>query len=219
MIKEFEGKSEQEAIDLAVSELNLDREEFDVEIIDNGKKGIFRKGSVKIRVHVTEEFEDVEQGGRYEPDGEVEEKTIVFLKTLIEKMGFPGEVTISRREENKVVFDIESNFGGIIIGKKGKNLDALQILVNVYMGTIGGEARAIVDSESYRARREESLRRLARKTAEQVRRNHGSRLLEPMNPFERRLIHTTVNEMDDISTISEGEGLYKQVRVIYREPS
>ena len=73
-----------------------------------------------------------------------------------------------------------------------------------------------MDAENYRVRREENLVRMAEKVAEQVRRNGGSRLLEPMNPFERRLIHTTLNGLDGIETKSEGEGLYKQVRVYYR---
>ncbi|HOX32904.1 MAG TPA: R3H domain-containing nucleic acid-binding protein, partial [Spirochaetales bacterium] len=105
----------------------------------------------------------------------------------------------------------------IIIGKKGKNLDALQLLVNVYAGRLGREdTRVILDSENYRIRREESLVRLAYETAEQVRRNRQSVLLEPMNPFERRIIHTTLNDIVDIETKSEGEGLYKQVRVSFR---
>ena len=73
-----------------------------------------------------------------------------------------------------------------------------------------------MDIENYRIRREESLVRLAYTTADKVRMNRGSLLLEPMNPFERRLIHTTLNEIGDVETKSEGEGLYKQVRVFYK---
>jgi len=70
--------------------------------------------------------------------------------------------------------------------------------------------------ENYRSRREQNLIRMARKIGEQVRRTKGSRLLEPMNPFERRLIHTALNDFEDVDTKSEGEGLYKQVRIYYR---
>jgi spoIIIJ-associated protein len=98
----------------------------------------------------------------------------------------------------------------------GKNLDALQVLVNVYAGNLAdGPIRVVVDSENYRNRREDHLVRLAMKTAQQVRRSRTSRLLEPMNPFERRLIHTALSDMDDIHTESEGDGLIKQVRVSY----
>ena len=100
---------------------------------------------------------------------------------------------------------------------KGKNLDALQLLLNVYAGKLGHEStRVILDTENYRIRREESLVRLAYTTADKVRSSKNSILLEPMNPFERRLIHTTLNDIPDIETKSEGDGLYKQVRVFYK---
>ena len=76
--------------------------------------------------------------------------------------------------------------------------------------------RVILDTENYRIRREESLVRLAYNMADKVRQTHRSVLLEPMNPFERRLIHTTLNDIPDIETKSDGEGLYKQVRIIYK---
>ena len=78
------------------------------------------------------------------------------------------------------------------------------------------DTRIILDSENYRIRREEALVRLAYDTAEQVRNTRQSVLLEPMNPFERRIVHTTLNDIVDIETKSEGEGLYKQVRVTFR---
>ena len=78
------------------------------------------------------------------------------------------------------------------------------------------EYRVVLDSENYRSRREEALIRLAEKVGDQVKRTRKSRLLEPMNPFERRLIHTALANIEDIETKSEGEGLYKQVRVIYK---
>ena len=93
--------------------------------------------------------------------------------------------------------------------------------MNVYAGNLADEdqksLKVVLDSENYRNRREDHLVRLAIKTAQQVRRTRTSRLLEPMNPFERRLIHTALGDMDDIHTESEGEGLIKQVRVSYVE--
>ena len=216
MYREFEGKTEKEAIDKAIDDLGIDREEFDVEIVETSKKGlIFKKGTVKIRVHVSEEME--EEG--IEVTNEDQKSILLFLETVIEKMGYAGAVTIIGDSEQKLIVNIESSNSGILIGKKGKNLDALQLLTNVYAGRIGVNKRVIVDAEGYRSRREEALQRLARKTAEQVRKSQGSRLLEPMNPFERRLVHTTLNDLHDIDTKSEGDGLYKQVRVIYRQNS
>ena len=119
---------------------------------------------------------------------------------------------------NVLPFSTEiSSYSSILIGRKGKNLDALQLLANIYAGRLGSEdIRIVLDVENYRIRREESIVRLAYTTADKVHQSHKSILLEPMNPFERRLIHTTLNDIPDIETKSEGEGLYKQVRVIYK---
>ncbi len=234
MIQEFEGKSEKDAIDKAIKELALDQEEFDVEIVEAPeKRGLFRKGSVRIRVHVSDEDQEAlgiapssaaapsrrtaTKAAPLQPESELEKTSIEFVERLIEKMGYPGTVSVQFREERKVGFDIASDHSNILIGKKGKNLDAIQLLANVYASKSGRNGtRIIIDAENYRARREDSLVRLATRMAEQVRRSRGSRLLEPMNPFERRLIHTALNDFEDIDTQSEGEGLYKQVRIIYR---
>jgi spoIIIJ-associated protein len=136
---------------------------------------------------------------------------------VIERMGYGGKVTILFREDRKLGLKIESEHSSILIGKKGKNLDALQLLANIYAGRLGKEdMRIILDSENYRIRREESLVRLAYTVADRVRETRSSILLEPMNPFDRRLIHTTLNDIADVETKSEGEGLYKQVRVYFR---
>lgn len=145
-----------------------------------------------------------------------EQRIATFLSEVISRMGYGSSINVIRREEKKVVFGITSRYSGILIGRKGRNLDSLQLLANVYANRIGTNSRIIVDAENYRLRREESLVRLANKTAEQVRRSGGSCLLEPMNPFERRLVHTTLNPISDIETKSEGEGTFKQVRVFYR---
>lgn len=220
MIHEFEGKTEQEAIAKAMAELGLDENEFDVEVMEEAKKGLFTKGKVKIRIHVEEEGED-EVEADYEADPELEKKLCVFVETVVRKMGFSGRVSVSGREGVKLFLDLNSPDANLLIGKHGKNLDALQVLVNVYAGNLAEEdqkaLKVVVDSENYRNRREDHLVRLAIKTAQQVRRTRTSRLLEPMNPFERRLIHTALGDMDDIHTESEGEGLIKQVRVSYVE--
>ena len=230
MTHEFEGRTEKEAIDAAVRELGLERDAFDVEILESESGGLFKKGHVRIRVHTGSRAETATAEAprpaaaprppRIEnpvPADEFETKILAYLGRLIEGMGYDAEVSILFREEKKLGLRIESEHASIIIGKKGKNLDALQLLVNVYAGRLGHEdTRVILDSENYRIRREEALVRLAYDTAEQVRRTRNSVLLEPMNPFERRIIHTTLNDIVDIETKSEGEGLYKQVRVFFR---
>lgn len=236
MVHEFEGKTEREAIDQAAAELGLARDEFDVEIVESQSGGIFKKGRVVIRVHTREahvENRRVErpratrsEEGMFRapramaepvPADEFEAQVVDFTKTVVEKMGYDCTVSVLFREPLKLGLKIDSEHASILIGKKGKNLDAIQLLANVYAGKLGREdTRIIVDSENYRIRREESLVRMAYETAETVRRTRNSVLLEPMNPFERRIIHTTLNDIVDIETKSEGEGLYKQVRILWK---
>jgi spoIIIJ-associated protein len=236
MTYEFEGKTEKEAIELAAAELGLEKDQFDVEILEAQKNSIFKKGYVKICVHTDEPAKrPASRGDRVDPefDGSVpkgktlfqdplpkdefEKSMIDFIASVIRKMGYDVTVEVMSREDKKIGLRLVSRSSSILIGRKGKNLDALQLLANVYAGRIGHEdTRIILDSENYRIRREETLVRLAYTTADRVRTTRGSMLLEPMNPFERRLIHTTLNDIGDVDTKSEGEGLYKQVRVFYK---
>ena len=107
--------------------------------------------------------------------------------------------------------NIESEDSSIIIGRKGKNLDALQVLANVFAGKIDSERKIIVDSESYRVRHEEQIIKNAYRTAQQVRKTGRSRLLEPMNPYERRIIHTSVQKVNGAISWSEGENANRHV--------
>jgi spoIIIJ-associated protein len=244
MVYEFEGRTEKEAIDRAAEELGLEKDDFDVEILETQRQGLFKKGHVKIKVHTDQPAAAYTASSRMDGDGDdggdrsipprgdphsqavfgdpeakndFERQMIEFMEGLIDKMGYDGKTSVLFREERKLGLKIDSEYSSILIGKKGKNLDALQLLVNIYAGKQGrDDIRIILDSENYRIRREESLVRLAYTVADRVRENRGSVLLEPMNPFDRRLIHTTLNDIADVETKSEGEGLYKQVRVYYR---
>lgn len=229
MTYEYEGKTEKEAIEMAANDLGLERDQFDVEILETQKTSIFKKGYVKIRIHTFDDngkksFDDdriVENHSRIVadplPQDEFEKKLTEFIASVIEKMGYDVKVQVAYREEKKLGIKLESSHSSILIGRKGKNLDALQLLANIYAGRLGHEEiRVILDTENYRIRREETLVRLAYTTADKVRSSKNSILLEPMNPFERRLIHTTLNDIPDVETKSEGDGVYKQVRVIYK---
>ena len=213
-----------EAIDKAIQELGLDREDFDVEVVSSQKKTLFKKGSVTIRVSVPDEKDDDEEmqdedyvpqpGKVLEPESENERRIVEFVETLISKMGYKARVDINFRRDYKIGLDIVSDSSSILIGRKGKNLDAIQLVANVYAGNLDKDYKIIVDSENYRMRHEEQIVRTAFKTAAIVKKTHRSRLLPPMNPFERRLIHTALNDYDGVETKSEGEGLYKQVRIL-----
>ncbi len=233
MIYEFEGKTEREAIELAAQELGLDTSSFDVEILENQVAGLFKKGKVRIRVHTRDvpgtvsaasEREPVREAVHEEartieplPMDDFEAKMLEWTKTVISQMGYSAEVTVAFRETKKLGLRIDTESASILIGKKGRNIDALQLLANVYAGTLGhSDIKIVLDSENYRLRREEALVRIAYETAEDVRRTGRSVLLEPMNPFERRIIHTTLNDIIDIETKSEGEGLMKQVRIMLK---
>lgn len=151
------------------------------------------------------------------PAETVLESVSTFVVGMIEGMGFSGTVSFKDQDGGKLIFEIASETSNILIGKKGKNLDALQLLANVYLNRVAGEEapwRVVLDTEGYRARREESLVRMAHRVADEAARTRSSRLLEPMNPFERRLIHTAINDRDDVVTKSEGDGLYKRVRIM-----
>ena len=227
MQNEFEGRTEQEAIDKAIRELGLDRDAFDVEIVEREKKGLFRKGSVRIRVYYGDDRASDEEAAEEEessscmdrnpdPQNDSERKILEFLDTLIMKMGYSGKSSISFRRDSKIGINIESEDSSIIIGRKDKNLDAIQLIANVYAGNLDPDIKVVIDSENYRMRHEEQIIRNAYRTAEQVRRTGRSKLLDPMNPFERRLVHTALNDFDGVETKSEGDGLYKQVRILPR---
>ena len=238
MTYEFEGRTEKEAIDNAAEQLGLEKDDFDVEILETQRQGLFKKGLVRIRVHTdkpapTASADDSPKGsdgdererrpqrspvfGDPAAQNDFEEKITVFIAEIIDRMGYGGKVSILFREENKLGLKIDSEHSSILIGKKGKNIDALQLLANVYARQLDREEiRIILDSENYRIRREESLVRLAYTVADRVGESRTSVLLEPMNPFDRRLIHTTLNDIAHVETKSEGDGLYKRVRVSFR---
>ena len=225
MIYEFEGKTERDAIDKAVAELGLGSDQFDVEIVEIQKNSLFKKGYAKIRVHIDDDAGAVQKtterairnpSAQSEGDADKEKELFSFIDGLIQAMGYTAKLEILSREERKLVIKLSSDDSAILIGKKGKNLDALQLIANVYAGKIGISERVMLDCENYRIRREENLVRLAYTTADQVVTTKTSVLLEPMNPYERRLIHSTLADIHGVDTKSEGDGLYKQVRVLYK---
>ena len=138
MYRDFEGKTEAEALQKAREELGLVNDDVYVEVLEETKKGLFKRSYVKIRVYYgEEEKEDIEKAvseDSFSDDGkpltaesDVERKTIEFVTTLINKMGYDATVTISARRDSKISLNIESENSSILIGRKGKNLDAIQL--------------------------------------------------------------------------------------------
>ena len=210
-VHEFEGRTEKEAIANAIEAMGLDEDEIDVEVVKT-RSGLFGGGKVTIRVHVGED-EPVEE---LEPNTEQESEAAGFVSELLRHMGIEADLRIATREDDRVVLEMVSDDAGILIGRHGATLEAMQLLTNIACGRRHEDGpRVILDSEDYRYRREQNLTRMAMRVARDVQRSGRSQLLEPMNPFERRLVHTTISDLDDVSTASEGDGPYKQVRVTY----
>ncbi len=225
---EFEGKTEQDAVNLAVAELNLSAEMFDVEILEE-KRGLFKRG-VRIRVHLHDKPEVVVQAPvqeeapsekplrkESEPGSEsmeeVEQNCIQFLEGLLSQMDIEGNTRVSRRETGKVCISLETEQAAKIIGKGGKTLDAIQTLTGCVANKTKEYVRVVVDAGNYRAESEEKLIHRAYKAADSVKESGKAYLFEPMGPYERRIIHTTLADIIDLQTESQGDGLYKRVRV------
>jgi spoIIIJ-associated protein len=133
---------------------------------------------------------------------------------MLEKMGVEGHVRDIKESENKVYVELESSKSGLVIGKKGATLEALQFLLNLMVNhQTKSEKKIILDIESYRAKREKALRKLSREMAMKVIKTGRPLTLEPMNPFERRLIHLTLQNDSRVTTKSEGQGIYRKVKI------
>lgn len=148
----------------------------------------------------------------------VEEQTIKaveeFLKDTLKAMDMDVEITSSIDEDGALYMDMKGEHMGILIGKRGQTLDALQYLANrVANKHQSGYVRVKLDTENYRARREETLKHLAKNIAHKVKRNRRPVVLEPMNPYERRIIHSALQSDPYVTTHSEGEDPYRKVVV------
>lgn len=149
---------------------------------------------------------------------EVEEQTIQaveqFIKDTLKAMDMNVEISSSIDSDGALCVDMKGEHMGILIGKRGQTLDALQYLANrVANKHQSGYVRVKLDTENYRARREETLRNLAKNIAHKVRRSRRPVILEPMNPYERRIIHSALQSDPYVTTHSEGEEPYRKVVV------
>lgn len=199
---EMTGKTVEEALKNALKELKVDEDKVEVEVLDAGNKGFFNligTRPAKIRVKVKRDY-------MYEA------KT--FVRDVLNCMGVKAEIGI--KEENNVVkVSLTGPDMGILIGYRGETLDSLQYLISLVVNK-GHEMeykRVILDTENYRLKREETLKRLARRIAEKVRRTGRLVKLEPMNPYERRVIHSALQNDFYVNTYSEGEEPFRKVVV------
>ena len=148
--------------------------------------------------------------------GSVEEKIEVFLKGLLEHMGSQAVAHATKADDNTYEVELVGEDLGYLIGRRGDTLDAIQHLANYSIGrTVEGHIRINVDAEDYRQKREESLRRYAQKKAQQVLKAHRRTTLEPMNAYERHVIHASLQDTDRITTYSVGTEPNRRVVIEY----
>lgn len=240
-VVEKTGKTVEDAVKAALAELGVSRDEVEVEVLESSKSsilGLFGGRDAKVRVTVKEAPEpEVEPVAEAAPETEeapeepaapekkeatdTREADLVatgaaakeFLEKIFAAMGM--DLIIEKfinHKEDEVVLKIHGEGIGVLIGKHGQTLDALQYLTNL-AGNKGRKTwnRVILDAENYRERRRQTLERLAKNLADRVKRTHKKAMLEPMNPYERKIVHMSLQNDPAITTYSEGEEPYRKV--------
>ncbi len=237
------GKTVEDAVQAALAELGVSRDQVDVEVLESSKSsilGLFGGRDAKVRVTVREEVpaepepepavsegtaeaEDITSeadGESRDPAAEKEAErqetaaaAKAFLENVFAAMGM--ELLIEKfisRKDDEIILKIHGEGIGVLIGKHGQTLDALQYLTNL-AGNKGHRDwnRVILDAENYRERRRQTLERLAKNLADRVKRTRKKAMLEPMNPYERKIVHMSLQNDPAITTYSEGEEPYRKV--------
>ena len=148
-----------------------------------------------------------------EKDPEIEETVGKILNNLINSTGLDADVYVrDQMEEGSIVFELEGKDSGLLIGRRGETLSSLEYLVRLMASkTLDKRANIMIDVEDYRLRRKEKLENIAKKTAEKVSKTGKRITLEPMSPADRRIVHMTLAEIEDVTTQSRGEGLHRKV--------
>ena len=242
MLKTLEksGKTEEAAIAAALEELGLDRDDVSVEIVERAKSGFLGIGASPAVIRVQDEAPDEEaeqeaapaeaQAPAAEPEASVEPaapadepesyaRIRAFVSGLLEHMGIQAQIDITARDNGGVNVNLSGSGMGAVIGRRGETLDAIQHLTNYAVNRGSDKHMHIsVDAESYRAKREESLVRLAEKMAAKAVKYKRSMALEPMNSYERHVIHTALKDYEGVTTSSTGTEPNRRVVVSYEKP-
>ncbi len=189
---EKKAKSVDEAIELALSELGIEKDDAEIEIIDEGSKGFLGIGSKDAVVRITEKLN-------------IEKLAVSFLDSMTSKIVSDVSYDVTYNEKGlKIVMSGDDM--GILIGRRGDTLDSLQYLTSLYVNRHSDDyVKVYLDTENYREKRHDTLVRLARRLATQVINTKKSVTLEPMSPNERRIIHSTLQNNKLVTTSSVGE--------------
>ena len=191
--QEATGRTVDEAVEQVLSEWTLPRSAVEIEVLEEAAKGLFGLiGNKPARVRVIEK-------------NTPERAAVEFIKEMTSRMNVNAQVTAVEKDGTLAV-DIEGDGMGILIGHRGETLNAIQYLTSLVVNKDSKEyIRVTVDTENYRAKREQTLKELAEKMASKARRTGRRVVLEPMNPYERRILHAVLQGNAYVTTRSEGE--------------
>lgn len=193
------GKTLEEAIEEGLQELGLDRSEVEIEVLEEASKGLFGiLGAKAAKVRIWENMVP-------------RKKAVNILTEVFTCMGLDVDITTQEAEDYTKI-DLSGPDLGILIGRRGDTLDALQYYINLAANrNMEKRIRFVVDVEGYRQRREETLCNLALRLADKAKRKGRDVILEPMSPYERRIIHTALQNNKEVFTFSEGEEPYRKI--------
>ena len=209
---EFEGKTTEEAIENACHQLNLTKDEMDIEIMEPGSAGIFGLvGGRKARVKVT--------AAKPEPAVIEEDNGLAIAKDALENIlnliPIEGITVRAEQTDGTISLNIDGDKTGLLIGRKGRTLDALQFIVNKIVNkTLEKRTQVVVDSENYRQRRRDSLIQMALRMGDKVKTMRKPLTTNLLNPYDRRIVHLALREDEAVDTKSRGEGVLKKVVII-----
>lgn len=200
-----EAKNVEKAVEKALTELGITREDAEINVLDKGSKGLLGLiGTKDAVVEVKEVFDPVKKGKE-------------FLETLLNKAKIDVGVEIleQKTNEEQVVYNLTGEKElGLVIGHRGETLDAMQYLTSIYINKeLDQYFRVLLDAEGYRDRRQETLERLAERLAAKAERKKRKVVLEPMPPHERRIIHIKIKENKNVKSYSEGKEPYRKVMI------
>lgn len=197
----FEGKTAEEAVNAGLAALGLKKEDVEVEVLEAGRKKLFGYVPAKVRLTPVKKLTDGE-------------RAVAFLEGLFERLDNDGVVVTLAEESEKIVINLDGATKGVI-GRRGEVIDAVQVLAGAVANTgRKNYMRVVVDCGNYREEREETLKRLAEKLAAKAVRLGKRVRLEPMNPYERRIIHAALVDSTEVTTKSEGKEPARYVVII-----
>lgn len=199
---EKSGRSVEEALRLALIELEATREQVEIEVLEEGSKGFLGLGAKETRIRVSKK-------------NSVIDIAKVFLMSVLKEMNIQADIE-AELADDVLSISMAGDDMAILIGKRGQTLDSLQYLVSLVVNKDRDHyLRVVLDTENYRAKRKETLEALAEKLAAKVRKSRKNVILEPMNPYERRIIHSALQNNPNVSTKSEGDEPYRKVVIYY----